>query len=339
MKKLIAVLLASVMVACCFAISASAADTNLVAGNDSYVLSADDGVVGYQGMCEDGINNPVYGFYAGQALLTDGEYRTGTEDAPIAKDAVAGTTIELPGTNRVYSYEFNLGGSYALSSIVFRVAKIGGNRSFNVVKVEVSDDGQTWTEVNFTKTFDVIENAEEANAAFAQGGSDPRAQFFDVTASFEATGSYVKVSFDTSNPGTEYYNFYVDNGGNTERGYVASFDEIEVYGSAAGEEPSEDPSEEDPSEDPSVDDPSEDAPVVDPSEDAPSEEPSVDDSSVDAPVEDPSEDAPVESTPVEDDSSADDEPTTPGTGDAGLAVFAVLAVVSLAGVVVAKKVK
>lgn len=66
--------------------------------------------------------------------------------------------------------------------------------------------------------------------------------------------------------------------------------------------------------------------IVMPEIDEPSEGESVDNGSVDASVEDTT-------------STAPSTPSTPTAGDLGLGVFAVLAVVSLAGVVVAKKVK
>lgn len=326
MKKLISFILASVLVACCFAVSASAADTNLAAGK-SYTVVADDEKLTYNGMCEDGVNpgEGWAGIYDGSALLTDEEYRVGTEDALIGKDAIAGTTVEFSGSFRVHTITVDLGSVNSVSSVVFRVAKLYGNRMFNVVGVKVSEDNVNFTDVNYALAYDVVANAEQSNAAYGTGGTDLRDPYYDVTASFDAVNAqYVAVSFDTALPSENYGNFYLEDNKDVApgRGFVASFDEIEVYGGAAANDPVEDPSEDpaDPSEDPAPVE-SEDPAPVEPGDDNVSEESEV------APESTP------ESTP---DNSGS---TTPETGDAGLAVFAVLAVVSLAGVVVAKKVK
>lgn len=322
MKKLISFILASVLVACCFAVSASAADTNLAAGK-SYTLVTDDETIAYNGTCEDGVNpgndGKYLGLYTGSALLTDGEYRVGTEDDMITSDSVTGTTVELCGTNRIYTLTFDLGSVNSVSSVLFRVVKLYNNRGFNVTGLKVSEDGVNFTDVTFNKSFDVVANAEQSNAAFNTGGNDLRDPYYNVNVTFDAVNAqYVAVTFDTSNPGENYGNFYYVN----ERGYIVQFEEIEVYGSAASnDEPIDEPSE-DPIEDPSQ------APVE-------SEDPAPVESGDDN-VSEESEAAP-ESTP---ESTPDNSgSTTPETGDAGLAVFAVLAVVSLAGVVVAKKVK
>lgn len=103
MKKLIAILLASMLVACCFAVSASA-DSNLVAGSTNYTLTSDDEVVAYNSAAVGDDNCPPsdtsewLGLFSGQ--VTDGAVRSGTEDSPIASDAVMGKTIELTGSLR-----------------------------------------------------------------------------------------------------------------------------------------------------------------------------------------------------------------------------------------------
>jgi len=375
MKKLIAFLLASLMVACCFAVSASAS-TNLIASRQDYTLSSDDGKIAYNNLnCTDDLcpstEAPSLGLYQGQ--VTDGVIRVGTEDSVIASDAAMGITVELVGTNRVFSYVFPLGAQKSVESVVVKVAKIYGNRSANIVGIEVSDDNQTWTVVDFNKSIAPVAYGNQGNVNWGVEGAveDIRDMFYDITASFAAVNaSYVKVTLDTSNPDAAIY--FTE----AERGYVLSFDEIEIYGgepvsdepivddpseSDPVDEPSEDVSVDDPSEDVSVDDPSEDVSVDDPSEDVsvddpsedvsvddPSEDVSVDDPSEDVSVDDPSEDVSVDEPsedvsveePSEDTSVEEpDNNTTPSTGDAGLAIFAVLAVVSMAGVVVAKKVK
>ena len=380
MKKLIAFLLASVMVACCFAVSASAADTNLVAGKSYTLVSSDEVLEYYSPNLGDHSNPPTEGstmeLWSGQ--VTDGKVRVGTEESKI-KDAAAGISLEMKGSLRNYTYTFNLGAEKGISSVVVRVVKIYGNRIGNLVGVEVSSDGSNWSAVDYTKRFDVVANSEQGNVNYGTNlPADNRDMIFDITASFATVNaSYIRVILDTSCPEAEYGNFYCDdNGSGSNRGFILQFDEIEVYGgepvseqppvndpsesepvddpsesdpvddpseSDPVDDPSEDVSVDDPSEDVSVDDPSEDVSVDDPSEDVsvddPSEDVSVDDPSEDVSVDDPSENAPVES---EDDNTSVEQPgnnSTPSTGDAGLAVFAVLAVVSMAGVVVAKKVK
>ncbi len=358
MKKLIAFLLASLMVACCFAVSASAS-TNLIAGNQNYTLESSDGTIAYRGYAScDHLCPPTegadLGLYSGQ--LTDGKIRIGTEDNLIATDAAAGITVELDGTDRVHTYTFPLGAQKSVESVVVKVAKIYGNRGANIVGIEVSDDNATWTAVDFAVSIAPVPYTGQGNANYGVEGAveDIRDMFFDITASFSAVNaSYVKVSLDTSNPDESVC--YIKNGKEEtgyryDRGFVLSFDEIEIYGGEPVSEqpPVEDPSESDPvdepSEDVSVDDPSEDVSVDDPSEDVSVDEPSEDESveSEDAPVASEDESVESEDAPVVSEDTSVEEPdnnTTPSTGDAGLAIFAVLAVVSMAGVVVAKKVK
>ncbi len=258
-KRIIAAVLASAILAAVaatvFTVSATEAAVNLVAGNSNYALSSDDGVIQYTGLLEDGINSPVYGLYQGQALLTDGQYRVGTSASPVTKTGKNGTTVCLFGLNRVYTYTFDLGGAFKLGTVAFRNVLMGANKCFNVVKVEVSSDNVEWTEVAFTKTYTAVPNAEEVNVSLDTAPPLFKKQIFNVTADFNATAAYLRVSFDTSNPGDEYYDFYINTGGDTERGSMASFDEIEVYGPdfAGFEAPAEDPAP--PSEEPPEDQP------------------------------------------------------------------------------------
>lgn len=139
------------------------------------------------------------------------------------------------------------------------------------------------------------------SAQYGAEGQDPKDQFFNLTLSFTATNArYVRLTINTEFPeGTTEYNV------EGVRGYIAQLDEIEVYGAAASTDTPDDTTSEENNDEPATSE-------------------SEADSESEAPV--PSQDT----TPDTD---------TPETGDAGIAVFAVLAVVSLAGVVISKKSK
>ncbi len=289
MKKFTAFVLAAIMVALCFSISVSAADTNLAEGKSYTIVATDDtpniadGGKGYMwAPCVD--TEPG-------SILTDGNVRAAT--ALVSGGAgVKGTTLELAGTYRDGEITIDLGSAASVSSVVIRNARRGGNRYVNVAKIEVAT-GSSFSEVKFTETRKTVADSQQ----YGKEDQEAKDQFFDLTFAFTATNArYVRVTVNTDFAGNE-----ADYNVEGARGYIAQFDEIEVYGTAAG---------------------------------GSTEEPS--DSKADDADDSKADDSATESKPAQDSKPDTD---TPDTGDAGIAVFAVLVVVSLAGVVISKKSK
>lgn len=221
MRKITALILATIMVAMCFsvAMTASAEDTNLLAGM-SYTVGGDA--------------TPKDAGTAGAdttpgTLLTDGATRT-PEEMNSTGGPVAGKTLEYQGTYKSVSFTFEFDEAVSIAKIVVDgargwdyVANTSGesapNRHCNIAKIEVSTDGLNYTEV----TYDV---AKVAIAGAAQyGATAPEDQFWTITATLATTAAEVsglRVTLDTTR----------DDGTNA---YIVQCDELAAYGPAAEE--------------------------------------------------------------------------------------------------------
>ncbi len=221
MKKFTAFVLAAIMVALCFSISVSAADTNLAKGKSYTVIALNDGVEG-DAEYHSSTTNP-------EGLLTDGKWREVNQLDAGGNILVKDVAVELAGTNRIHVVEIDLGAKADLTSVVLKVARRGSNRFTTVDKITV--DGK---EVSIKETATAIADAPQVSDADKTKTCD---QYFDITYSFKATGK--KVAIYISTEFKDEANYVLTGAG---RGYISSLDEIEVYGTAAGgstEEPAE----------------------------------------------------------------------------------------------------
>ena len=309
MKRITAILLAVVMVACTFTVmtTVSAAELSEEASSQEVVSeeSVSEEATSEEATSEEATSEestpeeaPVYGNLAlnrpytlgcdddnpdfifpacpdvDGKVLTDGATRKAfmlEAGGPGRK----GLTVEFQGTFRTSFITISLDGLNTVDSVVLNVAHRGGNRYTNVPKIEVLANG-AWKEVAATETATPIPDAPQYAK---EEGAEGKDQFFDIEYKFDAVEnvSKVRVSLDTK-PGADADRYSLAKDGDRE--YIVQLDEVQVLGTKTGAGTGGD----------------------------------------------------TPDTPVD-----PDKPVTPPSGDLGLGVFAILAVVSLAGVVVAKK--
>ncbi len=268
MRKITALILATIMVALCFSVAtvASAEDTNLLAGM-SYTVGGDATAkdAGTAGADTDP-----------GTLLTDGVVRT-PEEMNSTGGPVSGKTLEYQGTYKTVSFTFEFDEAVSIATLVADGARgwdvaanasgeAAPNRHCNFSNIEVSTDGLNFTAVDFTVAKEVIAGSAQ------YGTAAPADQFWTITATLATVANDVaalRVTFDTTR----------DDGSNA---YIVQLDELEAYGTASA--PVE----------------SSEAPVE--SSEAPVESSEVEDTTVeDTTVEDTTvEDTTVEDTTVED---------------------------------------
>lgn len=211
MRKLLCIALAITMCLGFAVVGASAVsgeDENLLAGA-KYTYS--EGVKFFSPYTDDE-----------NLLLTDGKYRgDGNVTFNSNHTATAGTSVEMEGDGSggapVDTYiTFTLSEEATLERLFFRGIRRNGNRYFNVVDVQTSRDGKTYTTAKFEETAELIAEAPLMGSA----GGEP--QFFNLTLTFESAVrhvGYIKIHIDTTSN--------VDG----QRKYLAQVDEIEAYGS------------------------------------------------------------------------------------------------------------
>ncbi len=207
MKKLLSITLALIM--CIGALSAgmfaaSAVEENLLAGA-SYSYDV-------------GEFFDVYTDYS-MNLLTDGEYRGDGTNQWDDIYAVAGTTVELVGTNTDNVIVFSLENEIFLEYLYFRGFRrvLSGNRYTNIAAIEVSSNGVDYTSTTYTETATAIDGAP----LFVQYiGDTGTAQYYDVKTTFSSTLSHVK-----------YIKVTINTYSSAGRKYICQLDEVEAYGS------------------------------------------------------------------------------------------------------------
>ncbi len=219
MRKITALIIATIMVALCFSVAttASAEDTNLLAGM-SYTVGGDA--------------TPKDAGTAGAdttpgTLLTDGVVRDAAEMTSTG-GPVAGKTLEYQGTYKTVTFTFEFDEAVSIATLVAdgargwdAVANSAGeaapNRHCNFANIEVSTDGLNFTAVTYSVAKTVIEGSAQ------YGATAPADQFWTITATLDAVAenvSALRVTFDTTR----------DDGTN---GYIVQLDELEAYGASA----------------------------------------------------------------------------------------------------------
>ena len=148
--------------------------------------------------------------------MTDGIVGDITREEYYTFYALPDVTVQLVGTNKIFSYIIDLGENYDdISSFVFRNVRDGvtngNNRGFRMRLAYVSDDCENWTKVTGTETNTPIEGAP-----VIKNNSNPEiesVEHVDVTYTLDtpAAGRYVKM--------------YLTSDG----GYVTQLEEIEIW--------------------------------------------------------------------------------------------------------------
>ncbi len=218
MKKITALILATIMVALCFSVASvvSAEEpVNLLAGM-TYTVGGEASPDENYGAVD---TNPA-------SILTDGAIRTPAEmDSTGAP--VAGKTLEYAGSYKSASFTFEFDEAVSIAKVVADgtrgavAATINGeaapNRNTNIAKIEVSTDGLNFTEVTYTVARVAIEGAAQ------YGKTAPMDQYWTLTATLDAVAenvSALRVTIDTTRE---------EDGSN---GYNMQIDELEAYGPA-----------------------------------------------------------------------------------------------------------
>ena len=285
--------LAMVVAAFCATFTASAEDTNLLAGM-SYTAEYN----AFQGGYEDAGNQ-----------LTDGKYRGDGETDWNDNGAVSGISVEYAGSNAQTIITFEFDAAVDLNSIIVRGVRAffldnSVNRHGRLANVGIRLEGEEdYGPAAFEASYEAIEGAPESKTA-DESATGP--QFYNINATLTGVEGItgLKLVFDTykgDDIGTNAYIFQVD--------------EIEAYGSASPEAPSEAPVvSEEPAE-------SSEEPVVSEEPTESSEEPAVSEEptesseepaeSSEAPVE--SSEAPVESSEAPVESSEEELPVAETT--------------------------
>ncbi len=160
MRKIIASLLAVVMVVCAFStMSVSAAEGNLLA-NKPYTVTADLTA-----------NKADSG-----SMVTDGNYRGDGTNEFNGDSAVDGVSIEWFGTAKTVTYTFEFDAATDIGTIVFKSVRIASNRDFGTL---IINGGTPIMSTEATKT--------AVAGAPLYGAEAPVDQYFDVSVDVELT--------------------------------------------------------------------------------------------------------------------------------------------------------
>jgi len=122
-------------------------------------------------------------------LLTDGKVRTLAQlDASGA--GVVGTSVEFTGGIKDWTMTIDLDGSFDISSVILGTIRRASNRYVNLVSVKTSADGTSFSDAAFTPSLDLVEGHTVDNQ-YAVGGNKTD-QFFNLTAAFASEIKGVK---------------------------------------------------------------------------------------------------------------------------------------------------
>ena len=161
MRKIIASVLAVVLVVCAFSTLSVSAAENLLAGK-TYTYTTDS-----TSHNEDG------------SLMTDGKIRGVGENGWNGDLKLDGVTMEMMGTGKIIEYTFTFDAATDVDTIVFRAVRIASNRQFGTVIV---NGGAPILSSSDTLTKTAIEGAPQ------YGAEAPVAQYFDITVPVSLTG-------------------------------------------------------------------------------------------------------------------------------------------------------
>ncbi len=209
MRKITALILATIMVALCFSLAttASAEDVNLLAGL-AYTIGGDASM-----STSAGDTTPP-------SLLTDGVVRT-AEQMLAGGTPTAGVSVEFNGTGKTVELTFDFDEAVTIGSVVFdgvrrAEAAAGLNRDLAIASIKVSTDGMNYGEaLSFTEVSTVIEGAQQASNA-------------DKTQSWD---QYWTIAANLATPATGVQGLMVTL---SLPKYVMQLDEIEAYATAQG---------------------------------------------------------------------------------------------------------
>lgn len=160
MRKIIASVLAVVLVVCAFSTLSVSAAENLLAGK-TYTYTTDS-----TSHNEDG------------SLMTDGKIRGVGENGWNGDLKLDGVTMEMMGTGKIIEYTFTFDAATDVDTIVFRAVRIASNRQFGTVIV---NGGAPILSSSDTLTKTAIEGAPTYGDAADN-------QYFDITVPVALTG-------------------------------------------------------------------------------------------------------------------------------------------------------
>ncbi len=124
-------------------------------------------------------------------LLTDSKYRGDGESAWSGDLGTAGVTVEYAGTAATTTIQFAFDEATEIHLITIKNVRIAANRGFKMDSVGVSTDGETFTNIPFTFTEVLVEDAPGY-------GTSGAPQYYDVQIRADVEGAVgLKIAFGT----------------------------------------------------------------------------------------------------------------------------------------------